>query len=83
MIFANKDILDASDLIVLKSQTNHTQSTAGQWVIPSGGIVLEEVERQLILSALEQSNNNKSKAARLLGLTRDTLRYRLEKYQLT
>jgi transcriptional regulator with PAS, ATPase and Fis domain len=83
MIFANKDTLDASDLVVLKSQTNNTQQTAGQWTIPPGGIVLEEVERQLILSALEQSGNNKSKAARLLGLTRDTLRYRLEKYQLT
>lgn len=83
MIFADKDTLDASDLVVLKIQTNHTRQNAGQWAIPPGGIVLEEVERQLILSALEQSGNNKSKAARLLGLTRDTLRYRLEKYQLT
>ena len=83
MIFANKDILDASDLIVLKSQSNPILQTAGQWAIPPGGIVLEDVERQMILSALEQSGNNKSKAARLLGLTRDTLRYRLEKYQLT
>ena len=83
MIFANEDTLDASDLVVFKSQTNHTRQNAGQWAIPPDGIVLEEVERQLILSALEQSGNNKSKAARLLGLTRDTLRYRLEKYQLT
>jgi transcriptional regulator with PAS, ATPase and Fis domain len=83
MIFADKDTLDASDLVVLKSQPDHTRQDAGQWTIPPGGIVLEEVERQLILSALEQSGNNKSKAARLLGLTRDTLRYRLEKYQLT
>ena len=82
MIFADKDTLDASDLVILKSQTNHIRKTADQWAIPPGGIVLDDVERQLILSALEQSGNNKSKAARLLGLTRDTLRYRLEKYQL-
>ena len=83
MIFANTDTLHASDLVVRESQVDHARLDAGQWTIPSGGIVLEEVERQLILSALEQSGNNKSKAARLLGLTRDTLRYRLEKYQLT
>ena len=83
MIFANKDTLDASDLVVLKSQTNRSQQPTDQWTIPPGGIVLEKVERQLILAALEQSGNNKSKAARLLGLTRDTLRYRLAKYQLT
>ena len=82
MIFADTDTLHASDLVVRESQANHARLDAGQWTIPSGGIVLEEVERRLILSALEQSGNNKSKAARLLGLTRDTLRYRLEKYQL-
>ncbi len=83
MIFADKDTLDATDLVILGSATHPTERKAHQWSIPPGGLVLEEVERQLILSALEQSANNKSKAARLLGLTRDTLRYRLEKYQLT
>jgi two-component system response regulator AtoC len=43
---------------------------------------LEKVERSLILSALDQAGNNKSKAARLLGLTRHTLRYRMEKHGL-
>ena len=59
----------------------HTQEPR-QWTLPPNGIALEDVERQLIVSALKQSGNNKSKAARLLGLTRDTLRYRLDKYQL-
>lgn len=83
MIFVDKDTLDASDLVIVGSQTHAADRKPDRWTIPPGGIVLEEVERQLILSALEQSGNNKSKAARLLGLTRDTLRYRLEKYQLT
>ena len=83
MIFADKDMLDAPDLTILGSESHPTQRKAHQWAIPPGGIVLEDVEQQLILSALEQSGNNKSKAARLLGLTRDTLRYRLEKYKIT
>ncbi|MCP5002729.1 MAG: sigma-54-dependent Fis family transcriptional regulator [Planctomycetes bacterium] len=48
--------------------------------IPPEGICLEEVEKQIVLQALKKSNNNKTKAAKLLGLTRGTLRYRLEKF---
>ncbi|MGD8960928.1 MAG: sigma-54 dependent transcriptional regulator [Desulfobacterales bacterium] len=83
MIFADHETLDASELVIFGPQAQQGKHPSQQWVVPPGGIVLEEVERQLIQSALEQSGNNKSKAARLLGLTRDTLRYRLDKYQLS
>lgn len=46
--------------------------------IPDEGIPLEEVERHLILSALEKADGNISKAARLLRINRGKLRYRLE-----
>src|SRR5258706_3994399 len=49
--------------------------------IPDAGIDLEEVERSLVLKALEKTEGNVSRAARLLGLTRRTLQYRLEKIQ--
>lgn len=49
-------------------------------VLPAEGIDLERLEQELIRQALERAQGNKSSAARLLGLTRDTLRYRLEKY---
>ncbi len=48
----------------------------------SGGIVLDEVERQLILEALRASGWNRAQAAQLLGISKETLRYRIEKYQL-
>ncbi len=51
-------------------------------VLPPDGVDLEEVERALIGQALERTGGNKTAAARLLGLSRDTLRYRLEKYDL-
>ena len=80
MIFIEKDWIDEADLVIGATQ----QSAHGQeWTVPPSGIVLEEVERQLIISALRRTSGNKSKAARLLGLSRDTLRYRLEKYQLS
>ncbi len=79
MIFIEKDWIDEPDLVI----GNPKQILASQeWTIPATGIVLEEVERQLIMSALRRADGNKSKAARLLGLTRDTLRYRLDKYEL-
>jgi transcriptional regulator with GAF, ATPase, and Fis domain len=48
----------------------------------SGGIILDDVERQLIAAALQASEWNRARAARLLGLSTETLRYRMEKYQL-
>ena len=52
----------------------------GGVALPAEGVDLEEVERALIAQALEAARGNKTRAARLLRLTRDTLRYRLEKY---
>ena len=43
---------------------------------------LAEVERDLLVRALAQTRGNVTQAARLLGVTRDTLRYRIEKYGL-
>lgn len=50
--------------------------------LPPDGINLEAVEVSLIRQALVQAHGNKSRAAELLGLTRHTLLYRLEKYGL-
>jgi DNA-binding NtrC family response regulator len=49
--------------------------------VPDGGLDIEALERQLILRALEKASGNVTHAARLLGLTRRTLQYRLEKIQ--
>ena len=49
--------------------------------IPESGIDIEGVERSLILKALDKAQGNVTRAARLLGLTRRTLQYRLEKMQ--
>jgi DNA-binding NtrC family response regulator len=48
----------------------------------SKGIVLEELERTIIEKVLAQTGWNRTKAAQLLGLSRETLRYRIEKHNL-
>lgn len=50
--------------------------------LPQNGINLEEVEKSLIQQALDISNGNQTQAAKLLGITRHTLIYRIEKYNL-
>ena len=48
--------------------------------LPDNGIDLEELEVDLLLQALRRAGGSKTAAARLLGLSRDTFRYRIEKY---
>jgi two-component system, NtrC family, response regulator AtoC len=50
--------------------------------LPGNGINLEELERSLLVQALERTNWNQTKAAGLLGLNRDQIRYRIEKFKL-
>ena len=56
--------------------------TAPSGPIPAGGVNLEAIERQLVIKALTQARHNKTRAAKLLGLTRAQLYSRIEKYGL-
>lgn len=49
-------------------------------LIPSQGIVLDKVEKGYILEALRMKNGNKIQAAKILGISRSALLYRIEKY---
>jgi two-component system response regulator AtoC len=50
--------------------------------LPSAGLDLEQLEKSLVVQALERTGWNQTKAAALLGLNRDQIRYRVEKFQL-
>ena len=50
--------------------------------LPPAGTSLFNVEKELIRQALERARGNKTTAARLLRITRDTLRYKVKKYKL-
>ena len=50
--------------------------------LPASGIDLEQLERSLVIQALERSGWNQTKAATMLGLNRDQIRYRIEKFKL-
>ncbi|CAK0770488.1 Sigma-54-dependent Fis family transcriptional regulator [Gammaproteobacteria bacterium] len=50
--------------------------------LPENGIVLDDLEANFIRQALSRTRGNRSQAARLVGLTRDTLLYRIKKYAI-
>ena len=54
----------------------------GPFILPEGGVDLEDVERNLLVQALERVQQNQTRAAKLLGITRYALRYRMEKFGL-
>ncbi len=50
--------------------------------IPPGGLDIEEVEKSLIERALQITHGNQTRAAKLLNISRDALRYRMQKFGL-
>ena len=50
--------------------------------VPDSGVCIEALERALIVFALAQTAGNRTRAARLLGLTRSALLYRMRKHGL-
>jgi len=79
VILNQKGIIEREDLP--KDILNPEQDNLS-FTLPSEGINLEEVEQSLIRQALELTNYNQSKAAKLLGITRHTLIYRMDKYSI-
>lgn len=69
-------------LEVLYRPTQTASSSKGAFALPEEGIELEKLEVDLIQQALARCKGNRSRSARLLGITRDTLLYRMHKYDL-
>ncbi|OAD23128.1 two component, sigma54 specific, transcriptional regulator, Fis family [Candidatus Thiomargarita nelsonii] len=63
-------------------QSEKTAMSAEGFSLPETGINLEALEIQMIRQALDKTYGNRSQAARLLGLTRDTLLYRIKKHAI-
>ncbi|MCX7088964.1 MAG: sigma-54 dependent transcriptional regulator [Methylococcales bacterium] len=59
-----------------------SSSAASNFTLPEVGVKLDTLEADMIHQALIRTNGNRSQSARLLGLTRDTLLYRIQKHGL-
>ena len=78
MLLVEGDMLDEADFPLL---TGKRQVAAG-FELPADGVDLETLERDLVKQALRRTGGNQTRAAALLGLNRDQIRYRIEKFGL-
>ncbi|MSO30860.1 MAG: sigma-54-dependent Fis family transcriptional regulator [Acidobacteria bacterium] len=78
MLLLDRERLEPDDFTTLTRSV-----TATSFPLPAGGLSLEEVERQLVIQALERAGGNQTQAAQLLGINRDQVRYRMEKFGLS
>ena len=87
VLLSEADTLEPSDFDNLQPLRAQPPAAAGHAPVdavglPAEGLRLDEVERRLIELALERTRGNQTRAAALLGLHRDQIRYRMEKYGL-
>jgi two-component system NtrC family response regulator len=81
VVLADGNLIRATDLPDFL-QPDDTPSGNFQIRLPAEGFSLEGLERDLILKALQRFDWNQSHAAKHLGLSRKTLIYRMEKFNL-
>jgi DNA-binding NtrC family response regulator len=79
MLLSDADRLDARDFTV----TSSVVSTGDEFELPPTGVDLERLERSLVMQALKRCSGNQTKAGSFLGLNRDQIRYRIEKFGLS
>ncbi len=81
VILCNGDLITARELPSALSETIVLEERPVEADISLAGLPLEEVERRVIEETLRQTGDNKSEAARRLGITRATLHNKLRKYE--
>ena len=79
MLLSDGDRLDARDFSAMAKVVN----AGNEFELPASGLDLEQLERSLLIQALHRCHGNQTRAGGLLGLNRDQIRYRIEKFGLT
>jgi two-component system response regulator AtoC len=79
MLLSDHDRLDAKDFAAM----SHGVTAGDEFELPAKGVDLEKLERSLVIQALRRSGGNQTRAGAMLGLNRDQIRYRIEKFALT
>jgi two-component system, NtrC family, response regulator AtoC len=79
MLLSEQSVLGVDDFTAGGAASVHLGADVQ---LPAGGLDLDSLERSLVVQALERTGWNQTKAAVLLNLNRDQIRYRIEKFQL-
>ena len=85
VLLGDGEVLDLEDLpseVYESATVPALRDLDGKFELPPEGLVLEELEQHLVAQALRRTRGNRARAARLLGLNRDQMRYRIKKFDL-
>jgi transcriptional regulator with GAF, ATPase, and Fis domain len=77
VLLGEGDTLEAADFPMIDAKPS-----SAVFRLPAHGLDFEELERNLVTQALDRAGGNQSRAAALLGMSRDQIRYRIEKFGL-
>jgi transcriptional regulator with PAS, ATPase and Fis domain len=77
MLLVDHEWLDVDDFNTLTRRVTLTR-----FQLPAEGVDLEQVERDLLVQALDRAGGNQTRAGQLLGINRDQVRYRIDKFDL-
>jgi DNA-binding NtrC family response regulator len=79
-VLSSNDVITVDDLPIELKRPLEAPFSMPSWELPREGIVFEEMERGILLQALQKSNGIMADAAKLLGMTYRTFQYRAEKF---
>jgi DNA-binding NtrC family response regulator len=82
ILFSGRQVEAENLPLEIRQVQVQTRTVVGGFMLPEMGLSLDDLEADLIKQALNKALGNRSKAARLLGLSRDTLLYRIKKYAI-
>ena len=83
VLLAESEDLEPSDFETAHTLRGPVEPNSSRGIeLPEQGLDIEEVEKKLVILALERTRGNQTRAAALLGLHRDQIRYRIEKFGL-
>jgi len=82
VVMAQGDVLDEPDIALNPDISGASEDDIASQLVKAGFSV-EDFERKLIVASLAKTHGNQSRAAELLGLSRRTLQYRIEKYDIS
>jgi DNA-binding NtrC family response regulator len=82
VLLCRDDTLKPGDIVLGSGQPEAVEDDLAGLDLPPGGLDFEQLENKLLRQALARSAGNQTKAAKMLNLSRDTFRYRLEKHGL-
>jgi DNA-binding NtrC family response regulator len=77
-LLGRSDVIDVGDLSIPQAKTSGVD-----YRLPAGGVDFRKLEREVVEQALRLARGNQTRAATLLGMTRDQIRYRMVKFNMS